>query len=121
MADFPVGWALRDDLVHQIAFPARNYDDAPQFPDSALLQDEIVAARVRLAGEAADWLALLQTDDHSPRYSVSSAANRLLDNAITFEAVNAIWESVGALSREFPIGEIRRSPELRGVRSIEIN
>ncbi len=75
------------------------------------------------AGEAADWLAPLQTDDYSPRDEATSGAWLIagLGNAITFEAVNAIWESVGALSREFPTGEIRRSPELRGVRIIDNN
>ena len=75
------------------------------------------------AGEAANWLAPLQTDDCSPRDEASSGAWLIagLGNAITFEAVNAIWEGVGALSREFPTDEIRRSPESRGVRRIEIN
>ncbi len=75
------------------------------------------------AGEAADWLAPLQADDCSPKDEAAFGARPIAGpgSANAFEAVHAIWESVGALSREFPTGEIRRSPELRGVRIIENN
>lgn len=75
------------------------------------------------AGEAAAWLASLQTDDRSPRDKTAFGARLIAgpDRTIAFETVKSIWEGVGALSREFPRGEIRRSPVLRGVRIIEIN
>jgi len=75
------------------------------------------------AGEAADWLAPLQADDCSPKDETALGARPIAGpgRVIAFEAMRAIWENVGALSREFPTGEIRRSPELRGVRIIEIN
>ena len=73
MTDIPVGWALRNDLVRQVAVPACSWDDAEDLPHTAYLklvryraqmpvrrfpgshgkqrqplQDEVVAARIRL-------------------------------------------------------------------------
>jgi ferric-dicitrate binding protein FerR (iron transport regulator) len=51
------------------------------------------------AGEAADWLARLRADDRSPKDEAAFRAwlNADPGNAVAFEAVNAIWESAGAL------------------------
>ncbi len=64
------------------------------------------------AGEAADWLARLRADDRTPEDEAAFRAWLDADpgNADAFEAVNTIWESVGALSRELRIDEIRLEP-----------
>jgi len=51
------------------------------------------------SAEAADWLARLRADDRSPEDEAAFSAwlNADPGHAVAFEAVNAIWESVGAL------------------------
>ena len=124
MTDIPVGWALRDDLVRQIVTRTRNCDDAE--PRTGCLKPVHSSAEIPIdttAGFPTTATINASIDKRSP---VDETASRIWPiagpgSAIAFEAVNEVRERVGALSREFPNGEIRRSPGGRGVRIIEIN
>ncbi|HUO01919.1 MAG TPA: FecR/PupR family sigma factor regulator [Rhizomicrobium sp.] len=69
------------------------------------------------ASEAAEWLARLRADDRSPADEAAFRAWLDADpgNAVAFDAVNAIWESVGALSRELR-SEVIRSEQPKKVK-----
>lgn len=59
--------------------------------------------------EAADWLARLRADDRSLEDERAFRAWLMADarHAAAFEAANAMWESVGALSRDLRDGKVQ--------------
>ncbi len=62
--------------------------------------------------EAAIWLARLRADDRSIEDERAFRAWLMADpsHAVAFEAVNGVWDSVGALSRDLRSGEVRLEP-----------
>ncbi len=62
--------------------------------------------------EAAIWLARLRADDRSVEDERAFRAWLTADpsHAVAFEAVNGVWDSVGALSRDLRNGEVRLEP-----------
>lgn len=64
--------------------------------------------------EAATWLARLRADDRSPEDERAFRAWLGADprNAAAFEAVNATWESVGALSRDLRDGRVHLNTDV---------
>ena len=126
MTDIPRGWGLRNDLVRQIAAPARNSDDAEDLLHTAYLRLVRYRTQPRVDNVAAFPVCTAikaNIDNRSPedRKALSGWPIAGPGNATAFQAMNEIWESVGALSRELPTGEIRLSPGVKGVRFIEIN
>ena len=59
--------------------------------------------------EAADWLARLRADDRSLEDERAFRSWLMADpcHAAAFEAVNCVWDSVGALSRDLRNGEVQ--------------
>ena len=126
MTETPVGWALRNDLVRQIAARTCNCDDARDLLHTAYPERVRYRAQtpvVNVAAFPARTAIHANIHNHTPEDETALRAGPIADsaNAIAFEAVNEIWETVGAPSRELPTGEIRRSPGVKGVRFIEIN
>ena len=64
--------------------------------------------------EAADWLARLRADDRSWEDERAFRAWMAADprNAAAFEAANAAWEGVGALSRDLRSGKVDLEPAM---------
>jgi transmembrane sensor len=64
--------------------------------------------------EAADWLARLRADNRSWQDERGFQAWLAADprNAVAFEAVNATWESAGALSRDLRDGTVDLEPSM---------
>src|SRR3569833_3872822 len=62
--------------------------------------------------EAAIWLARLRADDRSPEDERAFRAWLMADprHAAAFEAVNGMWDSVGALSRDMRNGAVPLEP-----------
>jgi hypothetical protein len=124
MTDIPIGWALRDDLVGQVVSRTRACGDAE--PRSDCFKPVHSSAEIPIDTIADLPITTTINASIDKRLPVGETASRSwpiarTGNATAFETVNEDWESMGALSREFPNGEIRRSPGVRGVRIIEIN
>jgi transmembrane sensor len=64
--------------------------------------------------EAAIWLARLRADDRTPEDERAFRAWLMADprHATAFEAVNGVWDSVGALSRDLRSGKVPAEPRV---------
>jgi hypothetical protein len=118
MTDIPVGWALWDDLVRQITARARNCSNGKDLPRAGYIKSVRDRVQTPINNFAVIPLAMaINVDNLAPVGEPALRVRPIVGpgNAIACNAVSGVWERVVALSREFPNGEIRRSPGVRGV------